>query len=56
MAKALVRVEVVWSAEVIREFGVRATPIRGTPAVLAAPERPPLGTVLRAAALLVPPL
>lgn len=35
---------------------MRAASVRGTPAVLAAPEWPPVGTVLRAAALLVPPL
>lgn len=56
MAKTLVRVEVIWSAEVVREIRVRATPVRRTPAVLATPERPPLGPVLRATALLVPPL
>lgn len=35
---------------------MRAAPVRGPPAVRAAPERPPVGPVLRAAALLVPPL
>lgn len=56
MAKALVRVEVVWPAEVVGEVGVRAAAVGGAPAVLAAPERAPVGGVLRAAALLVPPL
>lgn len=56
VAKALVGMEVIWSAEVVRKVGVRAAPIRGPPAVLAAPERPPVWAVLGAAALLMPPL